>query len=183
MKKKTALEKITPAIMHARGCAVILDSDLASIYGVSTKALNQAVKRNRRRFPNDFVFRLSRRELTKNRSQFVTGSRKHRDPRFRPYAFTEQGSIMAANVLNSVRAARMSVFVVRAFVKMRALLTKDKGLAEELKTLERKLTGRLDAHEVAIVDVLRRLIKLLEPLPDSLAEPEPKPKGSIGFQP
>lgn len=174
------LEKITPSIAHLRNKAVILDSDLARIYGVSTKALNQAVKRNRQRFPADFMFRLSCHELAENRSQIVTGSRRHRDPRFRPFAFTEQGAIMAANVLNSVTAARMSVFVVRAFVKMRAMLSSDKGLAEELKKLEKKLTGRLDAHETAIVDVLRRLIRLLEPPPDAT---EPKSKGPIGFQP
>jgi len=179
MKNKTSLEKITPAIIYLRGAAVILDSDLARIYDVNTKALNQAVKRNKKRFPADFVFRLSCSEVKANRSQFVTGSKKYRDPRFRPFAFTEQGAIMAANVLNSVTAARMSVFVVRAFVKMRAMLSNDKGLAEELRKLEKKLTGRLDAHEIAIVDVLRRLIKLPEPQPE-LPEPE-KPK--IGFHP
>jgi len=179
MKNKGALEKITPAILYLRGKAVIFDSDLAHIYGVSTKALNQAVKRNRKRFPGDFMFRVSRQELAENRSQFVTGPTKHRDPRFRPFAFTEQGAIMAANVLNSKTAARMSVFVVRVFVKMRAMLSSDRGLAEELKKLEKKLTGRLDAHEVAIVDVLRRLIKLLEP---PLELPDP-PKPPIGFQP
>ena len=88
---------------------------------------------------------------------------------------------MAANILHSERAVKMSVFVVRAFVKMRAILSSDKGLAEELKKLEKKLTGRLDAHETAIVDVLRRLIKVLEPPPET-AEIE-KPKGPIGFQP
>ena len=181
MKTKTYLEKITPAIVSLRGTSVILDSDLARIYGTSTKALNQAVKRNRRRFPSDFVFRLSRDELIRNRSQFVTGSRKHRDPRFRPLAFTEQGAIMAANALNSMTAIRMSVFVVRAFVRMRAILSSEKGLAEELEKLEKKLTGRLNAHEIAIVDILRRLIKLLEPQP-VLDSPE-KPKGPIGFQP
>ncbi len=181
MKNMPPLEKITPAIAHLRNKAVILDSDLARIYGVSTKALNQAVKRNGKRFPADFMFQLSCHELAENRSQIVTGSRKHRDPRFRPFAFTEQGAIMAANVLNSVTAARMSVFVVRAFVKMRAMLSSDKGLAEELKKLEKKLTGRLDVHETAIVDVLRRLIKLLEPPPEP-ADLE-KPKGPIGFQP
>ncbi len=87
---------------------------------------------------------------------------------------------MAATILNSERAGEMSVFVVRAFVRMRALLSSNKALAEELKRLEKKLTGRLDVHEIAIVDVLRRLIKLLEPPPDT---PEPKPKGPIGFQP
>ncbi len=180
MKIKTSLEKITSAILHLRGKTVILDSDLAHIYGVSTKALNQAVKRNQRRFPADFMFRLSHDELARNRSQFVTGSGKHRDPRSRPFAFTEQGAIMAANVLNSATAARMSVFVVRAFVRMRALLSSDKGFAEELKKLEKKLTERLDTHEIAILDVVRRLIRLLEPPPP---EPEPPPKEPIGFQP
>lgn len=182
MENKSSLEKITPAIVYFRGKAVILDSDLARIYGVNTKALNQAVKRNRKRFPSDFMFRLLPHELAKNRSQIVTGTKKHRDPRFRPFAFTEQGAIMAANVLNSVAAARMSVFVVRAFVRMRAMLSSNKGLAEELKKLERKLTGRLDAHETAIVDVLRRLIKLFDPPPGS-SDLELKPKGPIGFQP
>ncbi len=124
MTPKTSLEKIMPAIVHLRGNTVILDADLAHIYGVSTKALNQAVKRNRTRFPSDFMFQLSPHELAKNRSQFVTGPGKHRDPRFRPFAFTEQGAIMAANVLNSVTASRMSIFVVRAFVKMRAMLSR-----------------------------------------------------------
>ena len=185
MKKKTELakaEQIVDTIFFVRGQRAILDTDLARIYGVSTKALNQAVKRNRGRFPADFMFQISCHELTENRSQFVTGPGKHRDPRFRPFAFTEQGAIMAANVLNSVTAARMSVFVVRAFVKMRAVLSGDKGLAEELKKLEKKLTGRLDSHETAIVDVLRRLIKLLEPRP-APPLPEIKPKGPIGFQP
>jgi len=89
---------------------------------------------------------------------------------------------MAANVLNSITAARMSVFVVRAFVKMRTLLSNNKELAEELKKLENKLTGRLDAHEMAIVDVMRWLIKLLEPRP-ATSLPDLKPKGPIGFQP
>ncbi len=182
MKNKTLLEKITPVIVYLRGKTVILDSDLARIYDVSTKALNQAVKRNKARFPADFMFQISRKNLEENRSQFVTGSKRHRDLRFRPFAFTEQGAIMAANMLNSITATRMSVFVVRAFVKMRAMLSSDKGLAEDLKQLEKKLTGRLDAHEIAIVDVLRRLIKLLEPRPAPTL-PEPKPKGPIGFQP
>ena len=156
---------------------------MAQIYGVPVKRLNEQIKRNPRRFPNDFAFRLTSQEVESLRSQIATlnkmGRGQHR--KYIPYAFTEQGAIMAANVLNSVTATRMSVFVVRAFVKMRAMLSSDKGLAEELKKLESKLTGRLDAHEMAIVDVLRRLIKLLEPRPEQTT-PE-KPKGPIGFQP
>lgn len=194
--KKTDLAKpdqILNAISFIRGQRVILDVDLARIYGVNTKALNQAVKRNKARFPADFMFQISRKDLEENRSQIVTGPENKNlrsqfvtsrwgGPRYQPYAFTEQGAIMAANVLNSVTACRMSVFVVRAFVKMRALLSNDKGLAEELKRLESKLTGRLDAHEMAIVDVMRRLIKLLEPQPEPPAH-DPEPKGPIGFQP
>jgi hypothetical protein len=185
MKKKTELikpEQIIDTILFIRGQRVILDTDLAKIYGVPVKRLNEQVKRNLRRFPDDFVFRLTFQEGKSLRSQIATlnktGRGRHR--KYIPYAFTEPGAIMAANVLNSVTAIRMSVFVVRAFVKMRALLSNDKRLAEELKELEKKLTGRLDVHEIAIVDVLRRLIKLLEPPP---AGPEPKPKGPIGFQP
>jgi len=180
MKNKTALSKITLAIVYLRGKAVILDSELARIYGVDTKALNQAVKRNKMRFPGDFMFKMTCRELAENRSQFVTGSERHRDPRFRPFAFTEQGAIMAANVLNSTEAARMSVFVVRAFVRMRAMLLGRHDLAEKLAQLEKMLTSRLDTHEKAIVHVLQRVMKLLEPPSD---EPYPrKPKGPIGFE-
>ncbi|MFH0984504.1 MAG: ORF6N domain-containing protein [Candidatus Omnitrophota bacterium] len=194
MKKTTALvkpEQIVDALGFIRGQRVILDADLARIYGVPSKRLNEQVKRNQERFPADFAFQLSSQELevlrlqrpaaesTKNlKSQFATSSWGGR--RYLPYAFTEHGAIMAANVLHSSRAVEMSVFVVRAFVKMRSVLSGNKKLAEELKRLEKKLTDRLDAHELAIIDVLRRLIKLFEPVPDG---PEPKPKGPIGFQP
>jgi hypothetical protein len=96
-----ALQKIAPLIHRIRGERVILDFDLARVYGVQVKALNQAVRRNIERFPEDFLFRLTRSEFRlSNRSQFVTGSQKHRDPRYLPYAFTEHGAIMAANVLS-----------------------------------------------------------------------------------
>jgi hypothetical protein len=123
---------IDPLIVEARGQRVILDSDLARIYGVRTKAINQAVKRNAGRFPEDFLFKLTPEEVEElNRSQIVTGSQKHRDPRFVPQAFTEHGAIMAANVLNSAQAIQMSVFVVRAFVKMRATHTDNRELARK----------------------------------------------------
>ena len=110
-------------------------------------------------------------------SQIATGSQKHRDPRLLPYAFTENGAIMAANVLNSPEAVRMSVFVVRAFVKMRELLGGTKELAKQLAALEKKLTARLDGHEVAIIEVLRRVMDILDPPPPP---PEP-PRREIGF--
>ena len=160
------IEVITPAIRTIRGQKVILDSDLARIYGVTTKRLNEQVKRNAKRFPADFLFQLTAEEIRiLNRSQIATGSQKHRDPRLLPYAFTENGAIMAANVLNSPEAVRMSVFVVRAFVQMRELLGGTKELAKQLAALEKKLTDRLDGHEVAIVDVLRRVMDILDPPP------------------
>lgn len=172
---------ITSAIRTIRGQKVLLDSDLALIYGVQTKALNQAIKRNIKRFPPDFVFQLTSDESDSLRSQFVTlksGRGRHR--KFLPYAFTEHGAIMAANVLNSPEAVRMSVFVVRAFVQMRDLLGSTKELAKQLAALEKKLTARLDGHESAIVEVLQRLMNILDPPPPP-PEPEP-PKRRIGFQ-
>jgi hypothetical protein len=109
-----------------------------------------------------------------DRSQIVTGFQKHRDPRFPPYAFTEHGDIMAANVLNSSRAVQMSLFVVRAFVKMRRAFSDTRELARKLAALEKELKSRLDTHEVAIVEVLRRVMDIFDPPP----QPEPK---RIGF--
>jgi hypothetical protein len=112
-----------------------------------------------------------------NRSQFATGSSKHRDPRFLPYAFTEHGAIMAATILNSPRAVQMSVFVVRAFIRMRAALTDNRELARKLAALEKEIKARLDVHESAIVDTLRRLMEIIDPpaLPET-------PRKQIGFQ-
>lgn len=184
-------ESLDSRILSIRGQKVILDSDLAAIYGVTTKRLNEQVKRNAKRFPSDFLFQLTRDEAMaaqhsrsqiatldadKNRSQIATGSQKHRDPRFLPYAFTENGAVMAANVLNSPQAVRMSVFVVRAFIRMRELLSGSKELAAELKKLEAKLTSRLDVHEVAITEVLRRIMRLLDPPPAP-----PMPEKEMGF--
>ena len=127
------LERIGSAIRLVRGQKVLLDSDLAEIYGVETKVLNQAVKRNANRFPEDFMFQLSAGEVFKlNRSQIVTGSQKHRDPRFPPYAFTEHGALMLANVLNSERAAQTSVQVVRAFVRLRQMLASNAETGPQL---------------------------------------------------
>ena len=175
---------ITPLIRTIRGQKVILDSDLARIYGVETGALNRAVLRNRKRFPNDFMFQLTIAEFEALRCQIgISNSRGGR--RYLPHAFTENGAIMAANVLNSPEAVRMSVFVVRAFVKMRELLGGTKELARQLAALETKLTAPLDGHEVAIVEVLRRVMDILDPPP--LPEPpgwrqnkKPKPNERKG---
>ena len=172
------VDQIGSMIRTIRGQKVMLDTDLARIYGVPTKALNQAVKRNAKRFPPDFLFQLTAGEADSLRSQIVTlksGRGQHR--KFLPYAFTENGAIMAANVLNSPEAVRMSVFVVRAFVQMRDLLGGTKELARQLADLEKKLTARLDVHESVIVDVLRRVMEILDPPP---LPPEP-PRRRIGF--
>ena len=132
------VDQISSMIRTIRGQKVMLDPDLAHIYGVLTKALNQAVKRNAKRFPPDFLFQLTAEEAGSLRSQIVTlkiGRGQHR--KFLPYAFTENGAIMAANVLNSPQAVRMSVFVVRAFVQMRDLLGSTKELAKQLADLEK----------------------------------------------
>jgi hypothetical protein len=167
---------ITSVIRVIRERKVILDADLARIYSVPTRALNQAVKRNLHRFPDDFLFQLTGDESENLKSQFVTSS-LHGGRRKLPYAFTENGAIMAANVLNSPEAVRMSVFVVRAFVQMRDLLGGTKELAKQLAALEKKLTARLDGHEVAIIEVLRRVMDILDP-PPPLPEP---PRRRIGF--
>ncbi len=172
------IEVITPAIRTIRGEKVILDFDLARIYGVSTRRLNEQVKRNAKRFPTDFLFQLTEKEaetLLPIRSQIATAYK--RNVRFLPYAFTENGAIMAANVLNSPEAVRMSVFVVRAFVQMRDLLGSTKELAKQLAALEKKLTDRLDGHEVAIIEVLRRVMDILDPPPP----PPGPPRREIGF--
>ena len=169
---------ITPVIRTIRGQKVILDSDLARIYGVPTKAFNRAVKRNAQRFPSDFMFQLKRDEFESLRCQIGTSNTRG-GRRFLPYVFTEHGAVMAANVLNSPAAVRMSVFVVRAFVQMRDLLGSTKDLAKQLADLEKKLTARLDVHESVIVDVLRRVMDVLDPPPPP-PEPEP-PKRRLGF--
>jgi len=173
------IDQIGSMIRTIRGQKVILDNDLARIYGTPTKILNKAVKRNLERFPDDFIFQLKMEELENLRFQFGTSS-SHGGRRFLPYAFTENGAIMAANVLNSPEAVRMSVFVVRVplcGMQMRELLGGTKELARKLADLEKKLTARLDGHEVAIVDVLRRVMEILDPPP---LPPEP-PKRRIGF--
>ncbi|HEX9829679.1 MAG TPA: ORF6N domain-containing protein [Bacteroidota bacterium] len=162
-----------------RGHKVILDSDLAEVYGVTTKALNQAVRRNLERFPEDFVFQLQKNEFdslalqnaTVNlRSQIVTSRFQHGGRRKLPYAFTEHGAIMAANVLKSKRAVQMSVFVVRAFVRLREVAITQRELAEKLKELELRV-GNHDTDISAIIDAIRQL----------MTPPDP-PKRRLGFE-
>jgi phage regulator Rha-like protein len=168
---------IEECIYTVRGQRIMLDADLAEVYGVETKALNRAVKRNRDRFPDDFAFQLTRQEFTNLKCQIGTSSLQHGGKRKPTWVYTEHGAIMAANVLNSKRAAQMSVFVVRAFIKMRAALSDNRELARKLAALEKELKGRLDVHEAAIVTILQRVMDIIDPP----ALPEP-PKKPIGFQ-
>jgi len=174
-----AVENITSVIRTIRGQKVVLDTDLARIFGVPTFRFNEAIKRNRVRFPNDFMFQLTVVEAESLTSQIAMSKTGRGGRRTLAYAFTEHGAIMAANILNSPEAVRMSVFVVRAFVQMRDLLGSTKELAKQLAALEKKLTSRLDGHESAIVEVLQRLMNILDPPPPP---PEPEtPKRRIGF--
>ncbi len=167
------LDSVERVIHTIRGERVILDADLAKLYGVETRVLNQAVRRNREKFPPDFLMELTNAEAVNmqrsryqadaiSRSQIVT--LKHgKNIKFTPFAFTEHGAIMAANILNSPRAVQMSVFVVRAFIKMRGLLTDTRELSTKLAALEKDLTSRLDSHEVAISEFMRGIMQLLNP--------------------
>ena len=205
--KNLAPPNIDSRITTVRGQKVILDSDLASIYGVPTRRLNEQVKRNARRFPQDFLFRLTAEEMEqcqRSRSQFVTlerggsiegpttepdssqigtgspgtslksqiatSSSTHGGRRKLPYAFTEHGAIMAANVLNSSRAVDMSVFVVRAFVKMREHVVANAAILKRLAEIDKTLL----IHDTALREVFQKLRPLLEP-------PPAPPKPEIGF--
>lgn len=138
---------------------MVLDEDLARLYGVPTARLNQAMKRNARRFPQDFAFQLSEGECRILRSQFVISSGGHGGRRTRPWAFTEHGAVMAAPVLNSARAIEMSIFVVRAFLRLRDLAAAHRELAVKLDDLERKVTH----HDEELKTILRALRRLIAP--------------------
>lgn len=180
-----ALQKIAPLIHQIRGERVI-DSDLARIYGVTTKRLNEQVKRNAERFPEDFAFKLTKEETANlisqiatsrleglpNRSQIAAGFnvsehsrsqnatlKRGQNIKYLPHAFTEHGAIMAANVLNSKQAVQMSVFVVRAFIKLREVLATHKELADKLVALERKV----GTHDKALVSIIAAIRGLTEP--------------------
>jgi hypothetical protein len=169
--KLASRQRIEEAIVPLRGEKVLLDADLAGLYGVTTKALNQAVKRNRKRFPADFMFRLTAAEAAAlNRSQSVTGSQKHRDPRYRPFAFTEQGVAMLSSVLRSERAVQVNVEIMRAFVRLRRILAVNADLARRLDELER----RAGAHDEQFVYVIRAIRELMQPAPTA-------PRRRIGF--
>jgi hypothetical protein len=175
-KKEIATPRIDPLILTVRSQKVIIDEDLARIYGVETRRLNEQVKRNADRFPEDFVFRLTKeeheylRQATDLKSQIAISSYGHGGRRKAPYAFTEHGAIMAANVLKTSRAIRMSVFVVRAFVRLREMAATHRELAKKLAELEQRLEDHDEKIE-AIFEAIRQL----------MAPPE-KERNKIGFE-
>lgn len=174
MKKKIELkiESVTQKIYFIRGESVILDRDLAVLYGVETKVLKQSVKRNSRRFPDDFMFILNKRELKNLRSQIVTSS--WGGIRYSPMAFTEQGVAMLSGVLNSQRAVDVNISIMRAFVSMRKLIYSNLELKEKIKELERITNERFKQHDKKI-ELIFEAIK-------SLIIKESKPKHKMGFQ-
>jgi hypothetical protein len=190
MKPKKPIESL---ILNIRNQKVILDADLAELYGVPTKRLNEQVKRNTDRFPEDFMFQLTAQEwsnlksqiatssleasqkegVAPNWSQFATSSKRHRGAAYRPTAFTEHGAIMAATVLNSPEAVAMSLFVVRAFMQMREHLAANAAILKRLAEIDKTLLG----HDTALRTIWTRLQPLLAP------PPEPPPRRIKGFNP
>jgi hypothetical protein len=188
-KEVIPAEQIARRIFYFRGEKVLLDFDLATLYGVATKALNQAVKRNRERFPDDFMFQLTTeefrilrpqavtsspqgtrsKEIMKNWSQTVTSFRKYRRTKYRPYAFTEEGIAMLSSVLKSKRAVKVNIAIMRAFVKLRSVLETNRELARKFSELEQ----RVDKHDEEIGAILEAIRQLMAP-------PE-KPRREIGF--
>jgi hypothetical protein len=165
-KPHEPVEDVVRSIRLIRGERVMLDSDLAGLYGVETRVLVQAVKRHRARFPADFMFQLTQEEFASLRSQFVT-SKRWGGRRYAPYAFTEQGVAMLSSVLNSPRAILVNIEIMRAFVRMRQMMTSHADLARKIAALEQKY----DARFAVIFEAIKKL----------MAPPEPK-KTRIGFR-
>ena len=165
MTSPREMQTVENAIHLVRGHRVMLDSDLAAIYGVSTMRLNEQRRRNKKRFPSDFAFQLTRKEFANLISQFAT-SRSHGGRRKLPWAFTEHGAIMLASVLNSDIAVEASVRVVRAFVRLREIISANAELAAKFAQLE----GRLDSHDKAIAQLFAAIRQFLAPAPEKKRE-------------
>jgi hypothetical protein len=168
--KMLSVEQIKDKIYQFRGKNVMMDKDLANLYGVPTKVLLQAVKRNEKRFPSDFMYHITRKELMCLRSQFVTSKKEGRGGRrYLPYVFTEQGVAMLSSVLNSDRAIDVNIQIMRAFVDLRRWALSYESLRRKIENMEKKYDGQFQV-------VFTALKKLMEPPPE-------KPKGRIGFHP
>ncbi|HVI77933.1 MAG TPA: ORF6N domain-containing protein [Candidatus Acidoferrum sp.] len=154
-------KRVSAKILILRNQKIILDTDLAELYRVSVKRLNEQINRNPKRFPSDFLFKLTHAEYDNLRSQNATSSAGHGGRRYLPHAFTEHGAIMAASVLNSKRAIEMSIFVVRAFVRMRESLLINQRVVSKLSELE----SRLDSHDAELQELVEAIHELISPLP------------------
>jgi hypothetical protein len=165
-----------------RGQKVLLDSDLAALYDVPTKRFNEQVKRNLERFPADFMFQLTEEEWESLRSQIATlklGRGQHR--KYMPYAFTEHGAIMATTILNSPRATEVSVYVVRAFVRLREVLASNAELAKRLDDLERSTEAKAMQHDMFARNTRVQLKQVFDAIRELMTPPEPQKKRPIGF--
>jgi len=160
-------ETIESKIFFLRGKRVMLDRDLAILYGVETRALNQAVRRNMRRFPEDFMFQLTKEEMESWKSQIVISNREKMGLRRRPYAFTEQGVAMLSSVLNSDRAIQVNIQIMRTFTKLREMLMAHKDLKRKIEDMEKKY----DYQFKIVFDAIKQLL-----------EPPTEPKSKIGFR-
>ena len=172
MNDLVPVERIEKSILLLRGQKIMLDATLADLYGVTTKRLNEQVKRNRNRFPEDFMFQLSFQEAAVLRAHIATSTSGHGGRRTLPNVFTEHGVIMAATVLNSPRAIEVSLLVVRAFVRLRQFLASHKELASKLAELER----RLGTHDKAIRSLIEKIHQLMAPVPPP---PKTRPMGFV----
>ncbi|MEQ1639108.1 MAG: ORF6N domain-containing protein [Methylococcales bacterium] len=162
-----SIEAISSRVLSIRGQKVLIDADLAALYGVETKVLLQAVKRNFERFPDDFMFQLNSEEWDVLRSQFVTSNKGRGGRRYAPYAFTEQGVAMLSSVLNSYQAIQVNIAIMRAFVKLREILATNKDLASQFEELARKV----DSHDQAITGLIHTLRDLMSPKNPPVSRP------------
>ncbi len=170
--KELASEKrILKTIIGIRGEKVILDSDLAGLYGVETRRLNEQVRRNLEKFPEDFMFQLTKEEFENLKSQFATSRLGWGGRRKLPLVYTEHGALQAANVLNSERANKMSVFIIRAFIRLREMALTNEKLSQKIAELE----TRVSHHDQVLIDLIREIRKLID-------TPKPREKKrAIGF--
>ncbi|MES2299847.1 MAG: ORF6N domain-containing protein [Pseudomonadota bacterium] len=173
------LETITHRIVMLRGQKVLIDADLAALYGVETRRLNEQVRRNLERFPEDFIFEITDDEFANLKSHFATSSWGGR--RKLPLAFTEHGAIMAASVLKSQRAVEVSVYVVRAFVQLRELVVSNKELALRLDDLENKIELMSLKHDTFEHNTRVQLKQIFDALRELMAQPKSAKKHAIGF--
>lgn len=172
--KLIAAPAIEKRIFVVRERQVMLDEDLADLYGVETKRLIQQVKRNLKRFPEDFMFQLTRAEATALRSQIATSKSGRGGRRYAPYVFTEQGVAMLSGVLHSDQAIAVNIAIMRAFVELRRIASSYAALQERLEELEKGMTSRLDQHDEQLEQIFKSLRQLIEPLPP--------PKKPVGFR-